>query len=114
MRVTSALFVSALVRRVFAAGAFAVILRKGAEEAGAILVMVDRLDGSADLYAQAPQTAFDEERPTDRLFTRIEAGIDAERRAVRLASELRFDADLWVVEIEDRAGRPFLDLAREA
>jgi hypothetical protein len=30
----------------------------------------------------------------------------------RLAKEVRFDPDAWIVEIEDRAGRHFLDLAR--
>ncbi|MGZ3362389.1 MAG: DUF1491 family protein, partial [Xanthobacteraceae bacterium] len=27
----------------------------------------------------------------------------------RLARELRFDPDVWIVEVEDRAGRHFLD-----
>jgi hypothetical protein len=30
----------------------------------------------------------------------------------RLAKEIRFDPDAWIVETEDRAGRHFLDLAR--
>jgi hypothetical protein len=30
---------------------------------------------------------------------------------VRLGKELRFDDDLWIVEIDDRAGRHRLDLA---
>jgi hypothetical protein len=27
----------------------------------------------------------------------------------RLVREIRFDPDLWIVEVEDRAGRNFLD-----
>ena len=27
----------------------------------------------------------------------------------RLVKEIRFDPDLWIVEVEDRAGRNFLD-----
>jgi hypothetical protein len=27
----------------------------------------------------------------------------------RLAREIKFDPDLWIVEVEDRAGRHFLD-----
>jgi hypothetical protein len=27
----------------------------------------------------------------------------------RLAREVKFDPDLWVIEVEDRAGRHFLD-----
>jgi hypothetical protein len=33
--------------------------------------------------------------------------MDAEARVTR---ELAFDPDLWLVEIEDRAGRAFVDL----
>jgi hypothetical protein len=31
----------------------------------------------------------------------------------RLQKEVRFDPDAWIVETEDRAGRHFLDLARD-
>lgn len=89
----------------------AAVARHGADEAGAILVVVDRLDRTADLYGPAPQSAFAESRPADRLFQLLlscseRAAIDA-----RLADELKFDPDLWVVEVEDRSGRSFLDLA---
>ena len=60
MRVTSSLWVGAYVRRCFGAGAFAAVARRGAEEAGAIFVIVDRLNGTADLYGPAPQAVFDE------------------------------------------------------
>ncbi len=30
----------------------------------------------------------------------------------RLSKEVRFDPDVWIVEVEDRAGRHFLDLAK--
>ncbi len=30
----------------------------------------------------------------------------------RLAKEIGFDPDVWIVEIEDRAGRHFLDLTK--
>jgi hypothetical protein len=36
--------------------------------------------------------------------------LDVEERMTR---ELRFDSDLWLVEVDDRAGRHFLDLAPE-
>jgi hypothetical protein len=34
----------------------------------------------------------------------MEADIEA-----RLTKEIRFDPDLWVIEVEDRTGRNFLD-----
>ncbi len=112
MRVTSALWVSAFIRRCYVEGAIAMVARHGSDEAGAITVIVDRLDGTADLYAPAPQSAFDDAHP-DRLFQRV---LERQPRAAitdRLDREKRFDPDIWVVEVEDRAGRAFLDLARE-
>ncbi len=111
VRVTSALWVAAFVRRCYGEGAVAVVVRKGAEEAGAIFVIVDRLDGTLDFYAPAPQTAFDEAKPSDRLFTRVVEGKDAEAIRTAIERETRFDADLWVVAVEDREARCFLDLA---
>jgi hypothetical protein len=113
MRLTSAIWVSAYVRRAFVEGAFAAVMRRGAEEAGAIFIVVDRLDGTVDLYGPAPQTAFDDERPSDRLFSRLGEGMDRLDLQLRLESEMRFDPDFWVVDIEDRGGRSFLDLAPE-
>jgi hypothetical protein len=90
-----------------------VVARRGAEEAGAIFVVVDRLDGTHDLYAPAPQATFDETTPFDRRFQRMGAGVDAAEIAKAVERETRFDSDLWVVAVEDRAGRAFLDLAPE-
>jgi hypothetical protein len=110
-RLRSDFWVAALRRRAEAAGAFVSIARRGAEEAGAIFVRVDRHDGRFDLYGPAPQTFFDEESVRDRLFSRIvhEAAEDVAR--ARIEQEMRFDPDLWIVDIEDRQGRPFLELA---
>jgi hypothetical protein len=112
-RVTSALWVGAFVRRCNGEGAFAAVARRGAEEAGAIAIVIDRLDGLADLYLPAPQTAFDDDAVTDRLFQRVLG--EAERAAItdRLEKERRFDPDMWIVEVEDRAARVFFDLARD-
>lgn len=112
MRLKSAIFVSALLRRCQVEGAFAALLRKGAEEAGAIFVKVARLDGTAALYGPAPQTAFDEAFPADRKFSVLVAPGSPEADAdARIAREAKFDPDIFVVEIEDRQGRHFLDIA---
>lgn len=110
MRVKSGLWVAAFVRRCYLEGAPAVVMRRGAEEAGAIFVVVDRLDGSNDLYAPAPQAEFSEAAPSDRLFQRVQEGMDAEAIRTAIAREMRFDPDVWVVVLEDRSGRSFLDV----
>lgn len=110
MRVTSALWVAAYVRRCYGEGAVAVVMKRGAEEAGAIFVVVDRLDGSNDLYAPAPQAEFSEARPSDRLFQRVLEAKDAEAVRIAIERERRFDPDVWVVAVEDRDARSFLDV----
>jgi hypothetical protein len=99
MRVTTELWVSALVRRVFAAGQFAAILRRGAAEAGAVfLVLPDRF-GEKVLFGPAPQTAY-EEGQADRRFSEILRAPDEQALASRLEREIRFDPDAWIVELE--------------
>jgi hypothetical protein len=105
MRVTSSLWVGAFVRRCYGMGAVATVARKGAEEAGAIFIIIDGLSGLADLYGPAPQSSFEEGRPSDRLFQKVVDGESPEAIAARLEREARFDPDLWVVAIEDRDRR---------
>lgn len=112
-RITSDFFVSAYVRRRNDAGLFTAVVKRGAAEAGAIFVKVSRLDGSADLYGPLPQVYLDGVDAAiagGRVFERLllaapEAEVDA-----RLASERRFDSDLWIVETEDRDGSSDLDV----
>jgi hypothetical protein len=111
-RLRSDFFVAALLRRCATEGVAAVLRRRGAAEAGAIFVKLDLLDGTAALYGPAPQSLIGDDGG-ERLFTAVLAarpGVEIEERMQR---ELRFDPDLWLVEIEDRAGRPFLDLAAD-
>ncbi|MEE4011491.1 DUF1491 family protein [Roseibium sp. FZY0029] len=112
MRVTSEFFVSALVRRVFGEGGFAAISRRGAPEAGAVFICVDRLDGSFDFYGPAPQAMFSS-LPDGRLFERIFERADREAIDTRLAGEARMDPDYWLVDIEARDGQIDLPLAED-
>ncbi|MES2196992.1 MAG: DUF1491 family protein [Pseudomonadota bacterium] len=113
MRLKSAIWVAAYLRRCQTAGVFGAVRRRGAEEAGAVFVKVATLDGKAMLYVPAPQTVYDDSRPIERIFTPMSPQPVAETTVEeRLAREIKFDPDAWVVETEDRAGRHFLDLAR--
>ena len=112
MRLKSGIWVAAYLRRCDVEGVFAAVRRRGAEEAGAIFIKINRLDGTGTLYGPAPQSVFDEARPADRFFTplvgRAAPAADGDLEA-RLAKEIRFDPDLWIIEVEDRTGRNFLD-----
>ncbi len=111
MRLRSDIYVAALIRRAMSAGAFAALRRRGAPEAGAIFVVVDRRGGAA-LYAPAP-LGDDPARGVERVFARAHAAEVLEPGDVeaRLTREIGFDPDIWIVEIEDKEGRPFVDLA---
>jgi len=111
MRLKSGIWVAAYIRRVQTEGAQAMLRRRGADEAGAVFIKVSRLDGTAEVFGPAPQTAFDEARPSDRAFVRTlkaEPASEADAEAY-LARQLKFDPDIWIVEVEDRGGRNFLD-----
>ncbi|TWG99296.1 hypothetical protein L598_001500000190 [Mesorhizobium sp. J18] len=110
MRVTTEIWVSALVRRVFAEGGFAAVVRRGAAEAGAIFITRRDRFGRVTLYGPAPQISYTEARPSDRQFSLLITTEEETEIAARLEREMRFDADLWVVEVEtvdDPAGTYF-------
>ena len=111
-RLKTALWVAAYLRRCHVEGLFAVVRRRGAEEAGAVFVRISRLDGTSDLYGPAPQSALGDAQVADRAFSPSFAEQPATDAAVEtyLGREVRFDPDVWIVEVEDRAGRHFLDV----
>ena len=115
MRLRSDIWVAAYLRRVAVEGAFAALRRRGAPEAGAIFVKVDRLDGTAALYQPAPQSEVGE-HGVERQWTRAhrDEWIDPATIEARIAREIGFDSDLWLIEVEDRQGRCWLDLASSA
>ena len=108
-RLRSEIWVAAYIRRCEVAGAFAALRKRGAAEAGAIFLKIDRLDGTALLLGPAPSLQWEE--TGERSFALLHSApqvtpADAE---ARMARERRFDPDLWLVEVEDRQGRTFLD-----
>jgi hypothetical protein len=112
VRLKSGIWVAAYLRRCQIEGAYAVVRRRGAEEAGAVFIIINRLDGMAALYGPAPQSVFEDAQPAERYFTALLGGETPAAEAdieARLTREIRFDPDVWIVEIEDRAGRHFLD-----
>ena len=107
MRIKSEIWVKAYLRRCQVEGASAVVARRGDEHAGAIYICVNRLDHTLTLYGPAPAGL--EGGDTERRWVRcLAASVSEEEAATYLARQVRFDADIWIVEIEDKAGRHFL------
>jgi hypothetical protein len=113
MRLKSSIWVAAYLRRCQSEGVFGAVRRRGAEEAGAVFVKLALMNGNAMLYAPAPQTVYDDSRPIERIFMPSPPQpVDERKIEERLMKEISFDPDVWIVEIEDKAGRHFLDLAK--
>jgi hypothetical protein len=110
MRLRADFWVAAYLRRCAHEGASAVLRRRGAAEAGAIFVKLDRLDGTAALFGPAPQSETHDGEA--RLFVRLHAGpwIDPAEAELKIARQIKYDPDLWILETEDRQGRSFLEL----
>ncbi len=102
-RLTARFWVDAYLTRLRLHDIPAFVVAHGDDTGGAVLVKLATLDGRAVLF----QRSFDlmsGERRWVELVTGDEADVDA-----TVARQRGFDPDLWVVEVEDRAGRHLLD-----
>ncbi|SDH06358.1 DUF1491 family protein [Roseospirillum parvum] len=103
-RLTTSLRVAAAVRQATAWGAWAGVVRKGDADAGAILLCLNRLDGSHALLAESR----DAEGTLGWHPLGAGTPLDAQGLAAAIERQLSYDPDLWVVEMEDKQGRnPF-------
>ena len=103
-RLKAGIFVRALIRRAEVAGASAYVVKKGSEEAGAVFLKIARLDGTSMVLMQARRGE------GDLIWMKVlgDAATDAAARTY-FEKQMKFDPDLWIVEIEDREGRAFVD-----
>ncbi len=111
MRLKSAIWVSAFLRRCMVQGIFGAVVRKGAEEAGAVYVIVSHPNGTCHLFGPPPGASHDEEG--ERLW---EEEISPPQRTADamalLERRIRSDPDIWIVEAEDRDGTAGLTARR--
>ena len=102
-RLTADVWVSAYLTRLRLADIPAFVVRKGDATAGAVLIKQSTLDGRATAY----QRSFDLMSGA-RQWVVLAEGDEAEVDAA-LSRQSGFDPDLWIIEVEDRAGRHLLD-----
>ena len=109
MRLRTEFWVKAYIRRCAVEGASAVVVRHGDDDAGAIYIKVDRLDGTCLVFGPAPAGLDGAE--SDRHWNPVlnPSGVESSAGDAFLSREASFDSDLWIVEVEDRKGRHFLD-----
>lgn len=100
-RLTAEFWVQAYLARLRLADIPAFVTRRGDATAGAVIVKLNRLDGSAAAFARSYDAG------GARVWTPLADGAEREVDAA-LDRQRRFDPDIWFIEIEDRAGRTLL------
>ncbi len=109
MRIKTGIWVKGYIRRCATAGVAAVVVRHGDDDAGAVFIRINRLDGTSLLFGPAPAGLDDAVAGRQWVPCLSTDGVGDGEADAYLAREAEFDSDLWVVEVEDRAGRHFLD-----
>lgn len=79
------------------------VVAHGDDTGGAVLVKLATLDGKAVLF----QRSFDL-MSGERVWVELSSGLEHDVDEA-VAKQRSFDPDLWVIEVEDRAGRHLLD-----
>lgn len=109
MRLKSEIWVKAYLRRCALEGVDAVLARRGDVDAGAIYIKVSRLDGTAMLFGPAP-SGLKGESEERRWQPCLGSDASAETEAdAFLERQITFDPDIWIVSVDDRGGRHFLN-----
>lgn len=101
-RLASGFWVGAYLRRLAGEDIMGFVVARGDETAGAVLVKQNTLDGQARAF----QRSFDIMSGA-RTWMVLAEGEEAEVDAA-IVRQRRSDPDLWVIEVEDRAGRHLL------
>jgi hypothetical protein len=101
-RLAASFWVAAYRRRLDLHGIACFVTAHGDDDAGAVLVKVNTLDGRAAVRQRSFDLATGE-----RIWALLTEGPEAECDAA-IARQRGFDPDLWVLEVEDREGRHLL------
>ncbi|RKE96575.1 DUF1491 family protein [Sulfitobacter guttiformis] len=102
-RLTARFWVDAYLARLRMFDIMAFVVAHGDDTSGAVLVKMSTLDGNATLF----QRSFDL-MSGERVWMELSAGPERDVDAA-VARQRGFDPDIWVIEVEDRAGRHLLD-----
>ena len=102
-RLTARFWVDAYLARLRFQEIPAFVTAHGDDTAGAVLVKLNTLDGRAQAFHRSYDLM-----SGDRKWVELASGPESEVDAA-ISKQRGFDPDLWVIEVEDRAGRHLLD-----
>lgn len=112
MRLTSAIWFAVFMRSESARGAYVSVVKSGAQQAGAIFIVQNHLNGLFTLYSPAPQAMFEDAESGDRKFELALTNVDEQEIDAYLEKQKKFDTDLWVVETESGKGDISLEISK--
>jgi hypothetical protein len=101
-RLKTGLVVQAALRLATAQAIPIFVVRRGAADAGAVLIKLNRLEHGFTVLAQTRTLE------SELVWMRATGAepVDEQTADTYIERQVKRDPDLWVVEIEDRAGRP--------
>ena len=105
MGLTTGIWVSAQVRICDRAFIPATIVRHGNDDAGTVLVKINRFEAGVTVFAQTSSSG---NEPAWSRGTGPNPVSEAEADAY-IERQVKYDPDVWVLEIEDRKGQYKLD-----
>ncbi|MEM7620291.1 MAG: DUF1491 family protein [Pseudomonadota bacterium] len=108
-RLKSEIWIKAYIRSCHGRNLFAVVVRKGDADAGAIYIKIDLLNDLCLLFTPAP-TGYDVDE-VGRFWVPFSEGkqISHQEADDYLARQINFDSDIWVLEVESPKGEHFLE-----
>ena len=111
MRLTSAMWFAVFMRMETSRGAYVSVLKSGAQQAGALYIVQNNLNGYLNLYSPAPQSLMDD-NDDRKLECRLE-NVNQEEIDSYLEKQKKFDPDLWIIETESGSGDLSLSIATQ-
>lgn len=111
MALRSDLWCGVFVRRHNDLGNMCVVSRRGDPIAGQVFIEVDHLDGTRSLFTPAPMAS----RPDDAslVFQRRFHRVEPAKVTERIAQEVKFDPDLWVLSLDLRGDDPGIEVVAQ-
>lgn len=110
MRLKAGIWVQAYLRRCDQEGVSLIVMRHGDDDAGAVYIKVSLLDGRAMLFGPAPPSGDPFGGVSQQWISQFDKDVVDEPTVDQfLASQVKFDPDIWILVIEDRDGRHGLD-----
>lgn len=94
-------------------GHMCVVSRKGHPVAGQIWIEVDHLNGDVSLFTPAPMASMTDDN-FERYFQKRFDHVEAATVRDRIAREIDFDPDMWVIALELRSGDLGIDLITDS